>query len=225
MRLLVVEDHPALGPDLKKGLERCHYLVDLVTNGEDALARESDVPYDLIILDILLPGLDGREVCRRLREMHQQVPILFLTALGTVDDRIQGLDLGADDYLSKPFDFRELEARVRALLRRNSSTRTPVLSFQDITLDTRTHEARRGERLIALSSKEYTLLHFFMSHPREILSRTTIAEHVWDYDAEQFSNVIEVYVRYLRNKLCAAGEPNLIQTVRGSGYQLKEPIQ
>ena len=223
MRLLVVEDHPVLGADLKKGLERCHYVVDLVTNGEEALVRESDVPYDLIILDILLPGMDGREVCRRLREMYEQVPILFLTALGTVEDRVRGLDLGADDYLAKPFDFRELEARVRALLRRDGSPKTTVLHFLDITLDTRTHEARRGKRVIPLSSKEYALLDFFMRHPREIVSRTTIAEHVWDYDAEQFSNVIEVYVRYLRNKLCADGEPNVIQTIRGSGYQLKEP--
>ncbi len=222
MRLLVVEDHPVLGPDVKRGLERCHYLVDLVTSGKEALARESDVPYDLIILDILLPGLSGREVCQQLREMHRNVPILFLTALGTVQDRITGLDLGADDYLTKPFDFGELEARVRALLRRNGAPKTPVLRFADITLDTRTHEVRRGERVIALSSKEYALLHFFLCHPHEVLSRTTIAEHVWDYDAEQFSNVIEVYVRYVRNKLCAAGEPNVIQTVRGSGYQLKE---
>ena len=224
MRLLVVEDHPALGRQLKKGLERCHYLVDLVTNGEEALARESDVPYDLIILDILLPGLSGREVCHQLREMQRGVPILFLTALGTVEDRIHGLDLGADDYLTKPFDFRELEARVRALLRRDGTPKTSVLLFADITLNTRTHEVQRGNRAITLSSKEYALLHFFLRHPHEVLSRTTIAEHVWDYDAEQFSNVIEVYVRYLRNKLCAAGEPNVIQTVRGAGYQLKEPI-
>lgn len=222
MRLLVVEDHPVLGPDLKKGLERCHYVVDLVNNGEDALIRQSDVLYDLIILDILLPGLDGREVCRRLREMRQNVPILFLTALGTVEDRVQGLDLGADDYVTKPFDFRELEARVRALLRRENTPKTSILRFSDITLDTRTLEVRRGDRMISLSTKEYTLLQFFMHHPYEVLSRTTIAEHVWDYDAEQFSNVIEVYVRYLRNKLCAAGEPNVIQTVRGSGYQLRE---
>jgi DNA-binding response OmpR family regulator len=223
MRLLVVEDNPRLGPQLKKGLERCHYLVDLVGSGEEALARERDVPYDLIILDIMLPGLSGREVCRELREMHQHVPILFLTALGSVEDRIEGLDLGADDYLTKPFDFRELEARVRALLRRDGGPKTSLLRFADVTLDTRTHEVRRGERVIVLSSKEYALLHFFMRNPHVVLSRTTIAEHVWDYDAEQFSNVIEVYVRYLRNKLCAAGEPNVIQTIRGSGYQLKEP--
>ncbi len=222
MRLLVVEDHPALGPQLKKGLERCHYLVDLVTSGEEALTRESDVPYDLIIMDILLPGLSGREVCRQLREMHRAVPILFLTAMGSVQDRIEGLDLGADDYLTKPFDFGELAARVRALLRRDGTPKTSILQFADITLDTRTQEVRRGTRQITLSSKEYALLHYFMRHPGEVLSRTTIAEHVWDYDAEQFSNVIEVYVRYLRKKLCAAGEANVIQTVRGAGYQLKE---
>jgi DNA-binding response OmpR family regulator len=222
MRLLVVEDHPALGPQLKKGLERCHYLVDLVTSGEEALTRESDVPYDLIIMDILLPGLSGREVCRQLREMHRAVPILFLTAMGSVQDRIEGLDLGADDYLTKPFDFGELAARVRALLRRDGTPKTSILHFADITLDTRTQEVRRGIRQITLSSKEYALLHYFMRHPGEVLSRTTIAEHVWDYDAEQFSNVIEVYVRYLRKKLCAAGEANVIQTVRGAGYQLKE---
>ncbi len=223
MRLLVVEDHPSLGPDLKKGLERCHYAVDLVANGEDALSLGFEVPYDLIILDILLPGLDGLEVCRQLREQNQTVPILFLTALGEVDQRVRGLDLGADDYLTKPFAFRELEARVRALLRRDGSPRTPLLRFLDITLDTRAHEASRGERIIALSSKEYALLEYLMRHPRQVLSRTTIAEHVWDYDAEHLSNVIDVYIGYLRNKLCAAGEPDVIYTIRHSGYQLKEP--
>jgi len=225
VRLLVVEDHPALGPDVKAGLEQCHYAVDLVTNGEDGLALGSLVPYDLIILDILLPDLDGWEVCRRLRAQHQHMPILFLTALGEVEHRVQGLDLGADDYLVKPFDFRELEARVRALLRRDGASREPVVRFLDLTLDTRTHEGKRGERPFALSSKEYALLHLLMSRPREILSRTTIAEHVWDYDAEHFSNVIDVYIRNLRQKLCAAREPDLIQTVRGSGYQLKEPVR
>ena len=225
MRLLIVEDHPELGPDLKAGLEEYHYAVDLVSNGEDAVALGSLVPYDLIILDILLPDLDGWEVCRQLRASHQSMPILFLTALGEVEHRIQGLDLGADDYLVKPFDFRELEARVRALLRRESAERSVVVCFADLTLDTRTHEARRGNRPFPLSSKEYALLHLFISRPREILSRTTIAEHVWDYDAEHFSNVIDVYIRNLRQKLCAEGEPNLIQTVRGSGYQLKEPAR
>ena len=204
MRLLVVEDHPELGPDLKAGLEECHYAVDLVTSGEDGLALGSLVPYDLIILDILLPDLNGWEVCRRLRAQRQHMPILFLTALGEVDHRVQGLDLGADDYVVKPFAFRELEARVRALLRRESTERSSVLRFLDLTLDTRTHEAKRGERPFTLSSKEYALLHLLMSRPRAILSRTTIAEHVWDYDAEHFSNVIDVYIRNLRQKLCAA---------------------
>ncbi len=210
---------------LVAGLEEYHYAVDLVANGEDAVALGSLVPYDLIILDILLPNLDGWEVCRRLRASHQSMPILFLTALGEVEHRVQGLDLGADDYLVKLFDFRELEARVRALLRRDGAERSPVVRFLDLTLDTRTHEGKRGERPFTLSSKEYALLHLLMSRPREILSRTTIAEHVWDYDAEHFSNVIDVYIRNLRKILCAAREPDLIQTVRGSGYQLKEPVR
>ncbi|HEU5227560.1 MAG TPA: response regulator transcription factor [Ktedonobacteraceae bacterium] len=224
MRVLVVEDHPELGPDLKTGLEEYHYAVDLVTNGEDALTLASLVPYDLLILDILLPELDGWEVCRRLRAQRKRMPILFLTALGEVDHRVQGLDLGADDYLVKPFAFRELEARVRALLRRDAADRSPVLQFLDLTLDTRTHEGKRGERPFSLSNKEYALLHLLMSRPREILSRTTIAEHLWNLDADHFSNVIDVYVRNLRRALCAAGESDLIQTVRGAGYQLKEPV-
>lgn len=223
MRILLVEDHPALGKDVKKGLEQCHYAVDLVTDGEDALILGKTTPYDLIILDILLPGLNGWEVCRRLRAAHRGMPILFLTARGDVDDRIRGLDLGADDYLVKPFDFREMEARVRALLRRDGSSRTATLQFLDITLDTRTQEVSRGGRPIVLSSKEYALLHFLMSRPREVLSRTTIAEHVWDYDAEHFSNIIDVYIGYLRKKLCAEGEVDVLHTRRGSGYQLKEP--
>ena len=223
MRILVAEDHPVLGPDVKKGLERCSYAVDLVTYGDDALALGLTTPYDLIILDILLPGLSGLEVCKRLRNQKRKMPILFLTALGEIDQRVKGLDLGADDYLAKPFDFRELEARVRALLRRTGSEKTAVLRFLDLTLDTRTHEAWRGERLITLSSKEYALLEYLMYHPRQVLSRTMIAEHVWDDDAEHLSNIIDVYIRYLRTKLCIHGEPDLIHTIRGSGYQLKEP--
>ncbi|QBD76708.1 response regulator transcription factor [Ktedonosporobacter rubrisoli] len=223
MRILLVEDHPSLGPDLKRSLERCHYAVDLSIDGDDAVHLALVFPYDLIILDILLPGLNGFEVCRQLRTRQSNVPILFLTALEGVDDRVQGLDLGADDYVTKPFDFRELEARIRALLRRESTPKNTVLKFMDITMDTSTHEVRRGQRLIRLSSKEYTLLDFLMRRPREVLSRTTIAEHVWDYDAEHLSNVIDVYVGYVRTKLCADGEPNVIQSVRGIGYQLKEP--
>lgn len=223
MRILVVEDHPTLGRDVKTYLESRTYAVDLVTTGENALFQGLDLPYDLIILDIMLPDISGLDVCRRLREQKQHVPLLFLTALGEIEHRVAGLDLGADDYLVKPFDFRELEARVRALLRRDGVPKSPILRFLDLDLDTRTHEAKRGERAIQLSSKEYALLEYLLRHPREIISRTEIAEHVWDYDAEHLSNVIDVYIGYLRTKLCANGEPNLIQTIRGSGYQLKEP--
>src|SRR6266571_8816911 len=172
VRILVAEDDPRLGPSLKKGLEGSHYAVDLVEDGEEAVSLGLAVPYDLIILDILLPQLDGYNVCRQLRDQGRVTPILFLTALDGVDQRVTGLDLGADDYLTKPFAFRELEARVRALLRRDGFPRTPLLRFLDITLDTRTHEASRGERTIALSSKEYALLEYLLRHPREVLSRT-----------------------------------------------------
>src|SRR5437588_5799254 len=154
VRILVVEDHPSLGPDLKKGLERCSYIVDLAANGEDALALGLTRAYDLIILDILLPGLNGLEVCRQLRDHRRTTPILLLTALSEIDHRVKGLDLGADDYLTKPFAFRELEARVRALLRRESSSKTAELRFMDIVLNTQTQEVHRGERSISLCSSE-----------------------------------------------------------------------
>jgi DNA-binding response OmpR family regulator len=225
MRILVVEDDPRLGPSLKKGLEKHHYAVDLVIDGEDGVLMGTTVLYDLIVLDVLLPRLNGFEVCRQLRERRRTMPILLLTALGEVDHRVTGLDSGADDYLTKPFAFRELAARVRALLRRESLAKTVELHFMDITLDTGTHEARRGDRSIQLNSKEYALLEYLMRHPHQVLSRDMIAEHVWDCDAEHLSNVIDVYIRYLRRKLCEGDEPNVIHTIRGSGYQLKEPIE
>lgn len=225
MRILVVEDDPRLGPSLKKGLVGNHYAVDLIADGEDALMAALATPYDLVILDVLLPSLSGFEVCKQLRDKGNATPILLLTALGEVDHRVKGLDLGADDYLVKPFAFSEFEARVRALLRRGTVVKTAALQFMDITLDTRTHEVRRGERSITLCNKEYALLEFFMRHPRQVLSRSMIAEHVWDGDADHFSNVIDVYIRYLRRKLCVQQEPDVIYTVRGSGYQLKEPVE
>jgi DNA-binding response OmpR family regulator len=224
MRILIVEDDPRLGPSLKKGLEGNHYAVDLIVNGDDAVLMALATPYDLIILDVLLPVLDGFEVCKQLREQGSSMPILMLTALGEIEHRVKGLDLGADDYLVKPFSFSELEARVRALLRRGAPIKTPTLQFMDIILDTRTHEVRRGERLIGLGNKEYALLELFMRHPHQVLSRSMIAEHVWDGDTEHLSNVIDVYIRYLRRKLCDQNEPDVIYTVRGSGYQLKEPL-
>ena len=224
MRILVVEDDPRLGPSLKKGLEGHHYAVDLVADGEDAVLMGLATPYDLVILDVLLPSVSGFEVCRQLREQARIMPILLLTALGEVEHRVKGLDLGADDYMVKPFAFSELEARVRALLRRGTPAKTPTLRFMDIILDTRSHEVRRGERLINLGNKEYALLEFFLRHPHQVMSRSMIAEHVWDGDTEHLSNVIDVYIRYLRRKLCDQNEPDVIYTVRGSGYQLKEPL-
>jgi DNA-binding response OmpR family regulator len=223
MRILVAEDDAHLGPSLKKGLEGNHYAVDLAREGDEALLFGLTVPYDLIILDVLLPGLNGFDICQRLRDQGQKAPILFLTALDGIDDRVHGLDIGADDYLTKPFAFRELEARARALLRRESTTKTTELRFMDISLDIGAHEVRRGERAIALTSKEYMLLELLMRNPRQVLSRMMIAEHLWNVDAEHLSNVIDVYIRYLRRKLCENGEPNVIQTIRGFGYQLKEP--
>lgn len=225
MRILVAEDDPRLGPSLKKGLEGNHYAVDLVVDGEEALSLGLSVAYDLIILDAMLPHVDGFAVCRELRNHGRTTPILFLTALNEVNFRVTGLDAGADDYMTKPFAFRELEARVRALLRRESDVKTKELRFMDIVLDTHSHEVRRGSRFIVLTSKEYALLEFLMRHPRRVLSRSTIAEHVWDFDAEHLSNVIDVYIRYLRRKLCEQGEPDVIQTMRRSGYLLKEPEQ
>jgi DNA-binding response OmpR family regulator len=223
MRILVAEDDLHLGPSLKKGLEESHYAVDLVADGEEALSVGLAVPYNLIILDILLPRIDGFEVCKRLRDQKRMTPILFLSALSGLDHRVSGLDIGGDDYLTKPFAFRELEARVRALLRREGPSKTSTLSFLDITQDTLSHEVRRGEREIILTSKEYLLLELLMRHPGQVLSRGMITEHMWNVDADHLSNVIDVYIRYLRRKLCEGGEPDVIHTIRGFGYQLKEP--
>lgn len=224
MRLLVAEDDSLLGPSLKKGLEASLYAVDLVDDGEDAVAAGLAIPYDLIILDVLLPHVDGFQVCQQLRQHGRTVPILLLTALSAVDQRVRGLDLGADDYLVKPFAFQELQARVRALLRRDDfQNKTVELRFHDILVDTATREVRRGARHISLTSKQYALLEFLMRHPRHVISRSMLADHVWDYDAERLSNVIDVYIAYLRRKLCEDGEPDVIHTVRGVGYQLTDP--
>jgi len=223
MRILIVEDDPHLGASLKKGLEVNKYAIDLVVDGKEAVSLGLAIPYDLIILDVLLPQLNGFEVCAQLRDHRRTMPILLLTALGEIDQRVKGLDLGADDYLIKPFAFRELEARVRALLRRESPSKMAELRFMDIVLNTHTQEVRRGERVIPLCSKEYRLLEFLMRHPHHVLSRLNIAEHVWDYDAEHLSNVIDVHIYSLRRKLCEQNEPNVIQTIRNAGYQLREP--
>jgi DNA-binding response OmpR family regulator len=223
VRILIAEDDLYLGASLKKGLEGQQYVVDLVADGAEAVLLGRVVSYDLLILDVLLPQLDGFEVCQQLRSFHLHTPILFLTALDDIESRVTGLDQGGDDYLTKPFAFRELEARVRALLRRNSPSKTTNLKFLDITLETLTHEVRRGAYTLSLSVKEYTLLEVLLCHPRQVLSRMMIAEHLWNIDAENLSNVIDVYISTLRRKLCEHGESNVIHTVRGFGYQLKEP--
>jgi two-component system response regulator MprA len=221
-RILVVEDEAKILQFLHRGLTFEGYHVDTAADGNAGLAAARAAPPDLVILDWMLPGMDGLEVCRRLREAGP-TPILMLTARESVSDRVQGLDAGADDYLVKPFEFDELLARVRALLRRARPETAGSLAFGDLRLDTGTHQAFRGERPIELTAKEYELLELFMRNPRQVLTREVIFDRVWGYDFGGESNIIEVYVRYLRQKTEAEGEPRLLHTVRGVGYVLREP--
>ena len=221
-RILVIEDDERILKFLRRGLAYEGYLVDTATDGESGLRIARDQPPDLVILDWMLPGLDGIEVCRRLRG-GGPVPILMLTAKDNVSDRVLGLDAGADDYMVKPFSLDELLARLRALLRRAQPSRPKVMNFEDLSLDTGTRLASRGGRVISLTAKEYELLELFMRHPRQVLTRDLIYDHVWSYDFGGESNIIEVYIRYLRQKLELNGETRLIHTVRGMGYVLREP--
>jgi DNA-binding response OmpR family regulator len=223
MRLLVVEDEHKLAGVLKRGLEEHGYAVDLAYDGEMGLHLASVEPYDLLVLDVMLPVLDGLAVTRGLRARRCNVPVLMLTARDAVDDRVAGLDSGADDYLVKPFAFRELLARVRALLRRDGLPKDPVLRAADLEIDTVTRQVRRAGRPVTLTSKEYAILEYFMRNPNRVLTRTQIAEHVWDYDFVSMSNVVDVYLGYLRRKLGDDHEPRLLHTVRGTGYQLRVP--
>jgi two-component system response regulator MprA len=218
--ILVVDDDPKILSVLGRGLRFEGYNVQLAADGPEALRNARVEPPDLVVLDIMLPGMDGLEVCRRLRR-GISVPILMLTARDAVPDRIAGLDSGADDYLIKPFDFDELLARIRALLRRSQLAGEGPLTFADLRLDTRTREAYRGVRRIDLTTREYELLLLFLRHPRQVLTREQILDYVWG-DAGVDSNAIEVHIARLRDKLEAAGEERLIQTVRGAGYALRE---
>jgi two-component system response regulator MprA len=220
-QILVVEDDQGIADTLRRGLIFEGYRVDVVYDGKEALAAARDHPPDLVVLDWMLPGLDGLEVCKRLRAASD-VPILMLTAKDSIPDRVVGLDAGADDYLVKPFAFDELLARVRALLRRAGPPQAEVLHFADLEMDTGTRQARRGGKAIELTAKEYMLLELFMRNPRNVLTRDVIYDRVWGYDFGGESNIIEVYVRYLRRKLEADGLPRLIHTVRGVGYVLRE---
>jgi two-component system response regulator MprA len=220
-RVLVIEDEDRIRQFLQRGLTYENYRVDVAADGPSGLALARENPPDLVILDWMLPGMDGLEVCRRLRA-GGQIPILMLTAKDAVGDRVQGLDAGADDYLVKPFAFDELLARMRALLRRAAPSHPEVLRFADLTLDTGTRQAFRGQRAIELTAKEYDLLELFMRHPRQVLTRELIFDRVWGYDFGGESNIIEVYVRYLRQKTESDKEPRLLHTVRGVGYVLRE---
>jgi len=222
MRVLVVEDEVKMARLLKRGLEEEDYAADVAANGEDGIWMATENPYDAIVLDVMLPDVDGFEVCRRIREAGQWAPVLMLTARDAVPDRVRGLDVGADDYLTKPFAFAELLARLRALVRRGARERPPVVAVGDLRLDPASKAVRRAEQTIELTPKEFSLLEYFMRHPGEVLTRTQLLAHVWDFAYEGDSNVVEVYVRYLREKIDRPFGRHSLETVRGMGYRLHE---
>jgi two-component system, OmpR family, response regulator len=221
MRVLVVEDEVKMAGLLRRALEEEGYAVDVASNGGEGLWLGTENAYDAVVLDLMLPDVDGFDVCRRLREAGRWSPVLMLTARDAVSDRVAGLDAGADDYLTKPFSLAELLARLRALIRRGGVERPAVLRAGDLTLDPTTHAVRRGRTEIELTAKEFALLEYLMRHVGEVLSRTRLIEHVWDFAYEGDSNVVDVYVRYLRNKIDRPFERDSIETVRGSGYRLR----
>jgi two-component system response regulator MprA len=221
MRVLVVDDEVAVRTSLQRALGLEHYEVDLAQDGREALERVAAARYDAIVLDVSMPQLDGLEACRRMRAAGDRTPVLMLTARDAVDDRVAGLDAGADDYLVKPFALRELQARLRALLRRIDGP-TDELRFGDLRLEPATRDVWRGERRMELSRTEYALLELFLRHPRQVLERSTVFEQVWGYDFGATSNVLGVYMGYLRRKTEAGGEARLLHTVRGVGYILRE---
>ncbi len=222
MRVLVVEDDLRLATNLRRGLEEAGIAVDIIGNGVDGLAAAMDTPFDVVVLDGMLPGMDGFEVSRLLRARHVRVPILMLTARDSVGDRVRGLSSGADDYLVKPFAFAELLARIRALTRRHLDNRTAVLGFGPVLLDSESRRVIVASQDVGLTAKEFAILEYFLHHPNRVLTRTQIEDHVWNYNFASESNLVEVYIARLRRKLGACGAHNLIQTVRGTGgYRLK----
>ena len=221
MRVLIVEDESKLAQLLRRGLTKEGMAVDLVGDGEEAVPRAEATDYDVIILDVMLPGIDGFEVCRQLRGAEVWSPILMLTARDSVSDRVAGLDRGADDYLTKPFSYAELLARLRALVRRGRAERPTQLEVGDLRLDPATKRAWRGDSEVELSAKEFSLLETFMRRPGQVLSRFDLLEHAWDYSYENRSNVVDVYVRYLREKIDRPFGEASLETVRGAGYRLR----
>jgi heavy metal response regulator len=221
-KILVVEDEKKVSSFIKRGLEEEKYEVETAADGEEGLKLAGEGAFDLIILDWMLPKKDGLTVLRELREQRNASPVLMLTAKDTVEDIVAGLETGSDDYLTKPFAFAELLARVKALLRRSEMDRGAELRFADLRLDPVTHKVWRGDKEIDLTAKEYALLEYFMRNPNQVLTRTMIADHVWDYTFDSFTNIIDVYVNYLRKKIDRDAEKKLIHTVRGVGYILKE---
>ena len=219
----MVEDEKRLAEVIKKGLVEEGYSVDIAYDGEEGQYMAENTSYDLVILDIMLPKKDGITICQELRVKEISTPILMLTAKDSVEDRVKGLDSGADDYLIKPFAFSELVARVRALLRREALSKASKLQVGNLVMDTLTREVWRGDTKIELTAKEYALLEYFMRHPNMVITRTMLMEKVWDYDFEGMSNIIDVYIRRLRLKLDEEGGESIIETVRGAGYRLREP--
>ena len=221
MRILLVEDDRKVASFIQNGLAEEGYAVDLAADGEMGLAMGLDRLHDVIVLDVMLPGNPGFQVLRELRQAHVETPVLLLTARDTVEDKVRGLDAGADDYLTKPFAFAELLARVRALLRRRTTERAPLLQVEDLVLDPATRAVKRGGEAIPLTNREFSLLEYLMRNAGRVLTRTAIAEHVWDYSFDSETNVIDVYVNYLRKKIDTGRDRKLIHTVRGVGYVLK----
>jgi len=224
MRVLIVEDEAKMAGLIQRGLRQEAIAADIAAKGEDALWMAGSTGYDAIVLDVMLPGIDGFETCRRLREQGIWAPVLMLTARDAVDDRVAGLDGGADDYLTKPFSFAELLARLRALARRGPVERPAVLEVGDLRLDPAARRVWRGDTEVSLSAKEFQLLETFMRHPGEVLSRYQLLEHAWDYDYENRSNIVDVYVRYLRDKIDRPFGLSTLETVRGAGYRLDDRV-
>lgn len=222
MRILVVEDEHKIANSIKKGLEQEKYAVDLAFDGIKGYDLASTEDYDTIILDLMLPGMDGLEICKNLRKDNIHTPILILTAKGQIQEKVEGLDSGADDYLTKPFSFEELLARIRAIGRRPQNTLSPILQVEDLTLDTKSYQVKRGKKLINLSNKEFSLLEYLMRHKNQILTKEKIISHVWNYEADILPNTVEVYIKNLRNKIDIPFPKNktLIKTKRGFGYKI-----